>query len=302
MNKKNGIIKPIFMIGTGRCGSTIIFEALAVHETLAWFSNYNKLLPWFDIVSIAPRIYDVPLLRRMKSGEKEQYSQGKTLLNKFKPQPFESYTKWNVLCGRKFAKSFLKDVTATAEEKTNVIKAVSKAVKLQNKSRFLAKLTGPPRITYLNSIFPDAQFINVTRHPYAVICSLLEVDYWTDESGQKKPYWEGGLQDNWQKEWARYGRNRLSLTAMQVRAILRATEQEKTQLCEGRYMDVAYEEFLKAPQDVIAEIQKFCDLPVSKAVRNFVNAHSYTNQNKKYFDKLTDEEKQCIDDILNKAK
>ena len=53
--------KPIFVIGTGRCGSTIVFEALALHEKLGWFSNYNDRFPNLEFVSLAPRIYNLPL-------------------------------------------------------------------------------------------------------------------------------------------------------------------------------------------------------------------------------------------------
>ena len=36
------IKKPIFIIGTGRCGSTLLYRILALHPELAFLSNINE--------------------------------------------------------------------------------------------------------------------------------------------------------------------------------------------------------------------------------------------------------------------
>ena len=87
MGDKLAINKPIFVIGTGRCGSTIVFEALVLHEQLGWLSQYNDRFPRLELASLAPIIYNLPL--HLPRGEKQQFQQGRSRLNKFLPKPAE---------------------------------------------------------------------------------------------------------------------------------------------------------------------------------------------------------------------
>ncbi|MHC4758206.1 MAG: sulfotransferase family protein, partial [Planctomycetota bacterium] len=272
------INNPVFMIGTGRCGSTIIFEALCVHEDLAWFSNYNKLVPRFDFVSIMPRLYNLSFLKNKTRGEKSQHGLGTSLISKLLPTPFECYNRWNLLCGEKFSRSFLNRIKATEKEIDKVQKTIERTIFWQGKTRFAAKYTGPTRIEYINSIFPDALFIHVKRDPRAVVYSWMDVDFWTDYAGKLKPRWTGGLPDDWQNEWRTYGSTPLALTAMQYRAIMLICEQEKKLLDSNRYMEVTYENFILDPLNVIKKILSFCKLNDSQLMFDYINSRQYLNQ------------------------
>ena len=37
--------RPVFMVGMPRSGTTIIYEALALHEDLGWFSSFGVRQP-----------------------------------------------------------------------------------------------------------------------------------------------------------------------------------------------------------------------------------------------------------------
>ena len=54
--------KPIFIVGTGRCGSTIFDRILSYHPHLAWLSIYcNKYPHKPHINRLAMQILDLPL-------------------------------------------------------------------------------------------------------------------------------------------------------------------------------------------------------------------------------------------------
>ena len=52
------------------------------------------------------------------------------------------------------------------------------------------KFTGPARLEYLTSIFPDALIVNVMREPVATVRSWLEVGFW-QRMGIDKLWWRG---------------------------------------------------------------------------------------------------------------
>ena len=39
------IDRPVFVIGTGRSGTTLFHEPMAYHPQLAWFSNWSRRYP-----------------------------------------------------------------------------------------------------------------------------------------------------------------------------------------------------------------------------------------------------------------
>jgi len=297
MFEKPEIKRPVFMVGSGRCGSTIIFEALSVHEDVGWLSNYNKLLPIFDIVSVMPRIYNLPFFNRLSRGEKKQYNQGENFLNLLRPIPFECFIKWNLMCNE-FEWTFLKDKTATDKEKRKVRKTVRNILYWQNKKRFVAKYTGPTRMTFIKSIFPDAVFIHIKRNPIAVVYSLLNVDFW-QKYGKTRPRWKDGLPENWQEEWENYNKSPLALTAIQYRTIMQICEQEKQNLNSDDYKEFRYEDFIERPQDIMSEILTVSDLPKSAKIEEFIKQHNYTNGNQKHLDRISEEEKNMVEQIID---
>jgi hypothetical protein len=40
------VVKPIFIVGTGRCGSTAFHRTLAVHPQLIWLSGFAEEFPF----------------------------------------------------------------------------------------------------------------------------------------------------------------------------------------------------------------------------------------------------------------
>ena len=301
MSIASRIDRPIFVIGTGRCGSTIIFEALALHEDLGWFSNYNEKLPRVGIVSVLPRIYDLPLLSKvLPRGEKPQFKQGQSRLNRLLPKPSECYPKWELMCGRKFRDDYLLGVEATEGEKSRVARSVLQVLKLQGKPRFAAKITGPPRISYLSSIFPDARFVHIIREGKAVVNSWLNVDFWKESSSYFEPRWKNGLPATWEDEWKSYGSTPAALAAIQYRNILNVSRQEKAKLAANQYLEVSYEAFIANPEAVMKTILDFCQLSHSSRVLSYISRPGrYRNMNDKVSKAFSEQDLEALDALLS---
>ena len=48
----------LFILGTGRSGTTIVFRMLASHPELGWFSNYEERFPRVPQFALASRLLD----------------------------------------------------------------------------------------------------------------------------------------------------------------------------------------------------------------------------------------------------
>jgi sulfotransferase family protein len=139
----------------------------------------------------------------------------------------------------------------------------------QGKKRFFAKLTGPPKIHYLNSIFSDAYYIHVVRDPRAVILSLLDVDFWKKSDGYLKPWWSNGLTENDIADWKLSGKSPIALASVQWRRVVEQTWNEKTLIPSENYLEIKYEDFVESPHEILDSV--FARLHM----RDSVSAHRY---------------------------
>jgi hypothetical protein len=293
------IDRPIILIGTGRCGSTILYEALALHEDLAWFSNYDNRFPRLPLTAMVPRLLALPLLRRLPRGEKPQWKQGRHRLNRYLPRPGEVYRKWEVLCGEKFSFDFLLGVEANERERRAVRRAFWWRTLCQGKPRFICKLTGPPRIGYLTSIFPDALFVDVVRDARAVVHSLLRVPFWQESGGGREPHWRGGLPEGWQDVWRRFGETEASLAALQVRAIHEASARERASLPPDRYIEVRYEDFVVDSRAVLERVLSFAGLGSSPQLTAWLDGQDrYASMDEKWKTGLSPQDITAVESIM----
>lgn len=277
---RDSLERPIFLVGMGRSGTTVVFEAVASHEMLAWPSNLLGRFPKWPQVEMIRAVTDNGLLRLR--GKKNQMGDV-SLINRYLPKPAEAYGFWKLHCGDKFLYSFLDGVKATPSERKRLRSAVRKVTRFQRRTRFSAKLTGPPRIHYLRSIFPDAIFIHIIRDGRAVVRSLLNVEFWRQGRGLEQPWWYDALTDKDVKEWERYGRSAAALAALQWRRVIEAVENEKRELPETQFLEVRYEDFVVKPREVLDGIFAFCDLPPSRRANSYLRKKSnLTNMNFKF--------------------
>ena len=260
--------RPIFFIGAPRSGTTVTYEAFAQHRALGWLSNYSAMAPTFPALNLARQLFENRFFRVV--GHKKQY--GKTLPgNRFLPQTSECYDFWDHYSGINFSRDYLVDRVASTDEANRVRRALSAVVRHQGKDRLTVKMTGPSRIGYLLSVFPDAQFVHVVRDGRAVVQSLLKVDFWREKGGYDAPFWEGGLTAEdlayWQED-----PHPAVLTAVQWKRIVELTELEAKQLDDDAWMTVQYEQFVQDPHATTRKFFAFSGLEDDDRAHEFLSA------------------------------
>ena len=285
--------RPIFFIGAPRSGTTIVFEAFSSHSNLAWFSNFLHRFPGHPIVSVVSRLAISPNLM----GWKRQNGESRFRI----PRPYavECFPAWERCCGRKFRFDFLSNQTVSETDKRNTIELVSRVTKYQGKQRFTAKITGPPRICYLDSIFPDAFFIHIMRDGRAVSNSLMRVGFWKKGGGFERPWWTGGLTQEDMETYDRYDKSPLVLAAIQWRRIILAAKEEASRIAPQRYLQVKYEDILREPLSFMDKLIEFSELPASEKVETYVRKKSrFRDMNFKFAHDLSGRDLTVLNEVI----
>lgn len=293
-------MKPIFFVGMGRSGTTIIFESMTQHLDLAWPSNYCEWMPRYLFMNAL-----VPLVDRIGlRGHKKQYARA-IPGNRYLPQPDEAYEFWDYYTQENFSYDYLSNVKASQETVDRVSKAVARLMYWQQKPRFTAKLTGPGRISFLASIFPDARFIHIIRDGRPVVQSLLRQKFWHDKGGLERPFWDGTPKHILQ-EWEASGRDADVLAALQWRHVIQSIRSDAARLPESSYMELRYEEFVADPVMALKSIYNFSELSLAEEIANNPESKngSYRNMNEKWremdrnrIDRITDAMQPTLRDL-----
>ena len=257
---------PIFVIGVPRSGTTIFFEILAEHKDLAWISNYTRLFPKFPALNILRSIFDNRVYKL--TGKKKQYRKIHGF-NRYLPRPDEAYNFWDYYSGTSFSKSYLKGEIPENKNIKRLRNVSQKVVQYQSRTRLSAKLTGPPRISFLSEIFPDAIFIHLIRDGLAVIHSLLNVQFWRRGGGLEKPWWGNGLKKEYIDAWEDSGKDPGVLAAVQWKQIIETSREEARGLKAGQYIEVKYEDFIHDPKHTINNLYSKVRLDQNEQFGNY---------------------------------
>ncbi len=278
--------KPIIIIGSGRSGTTIISEIIFQHEDLAWHSNYQEIFFFTPLINLLRPVFNNRLWRFKKfykyvgaSKNTRQKNQSKFNLVLF--NPIERYNFWEHITGKRidFSRGFLLNEKATEEEAKRIRSFLAKQVKFQGKKRLIMKFTGPARLEYLNSIFPDALVINVIREPVATVRSWLEVGFW-QRMGINKLWWRGAYTTE-EIAYAETIKDKPALiTALQYRKLMNVTHEEIEKLNLKVY-ECRYEDFVKDAKTFIYKIMEFIQLSPSKKVDEYLATMIVDNRNQR---------------------
>lgn len=225
-----------FVVGTGRCGSSVFHEVLARHPDVGFISNLDDRLaggrmitPWNNGIFRA-----IPPSLTVKGRARFAPSEGYRLLGA-EVSP--------ALC-RPVRDLTADDLTPWLAERLRT--AFHARADRQSTATFSHKFTGWPRAGLLAAAFPGARFVHVVRDGRAVANSLLQMPWWGGYEGAD--HWRyGPLPDEYEDAWQRSGRSFPVLAALTWRMLIDAYHRAEEAAAPDTWLTVRYEDVLSDP-------------------------------------------------------
>jgi hypothetical protein len=275
---------PLFIIGTGRCGSSVFHDLLAHHPGVTWLSpliNRHPHRP--ELNSFLLRLME--LLPGADATLRRRYL------------PVEAYRFWERHY-RGFTTPY-RDLTAddVMPCSQQAMQAAAQACVSARRPRLLCKITGWPRIGFLQTVFPNAKFINVIRDGRAVASSSLRVHFWNGWRGPD--HWDWGPLSADQSERLReYGGSFVALAALQWEILMDAYEVAKRSVAADRIMEIRYEELCADPVGVVRAACEFAQLEFAPGLHRHIDGFRLRSQNDKWKEGLSPAQQDTLNDCI----
>jgi len=212
-------------------------------------------------------------------------------------RPGENYRFWD-----RFAYGFSEPCRdlVRSDVSTRVKKQVRAAFEpmlTSKRHRLLIKITGWPRVGFLNEIFEDAKFIHVLRDGRAVASSLLHVNFWRGWYGPQG--WRAGLlSPEDQATWESFGRSFTALAGIEWRIQMRAMEAARQAVEPERFLEVRYETVCEHPVESFRQVAEFAELPWSAEFEREIRSGDVRPPSGRWRDDLTPAQRAMLDDLL----
>jgi Sulfotransferase family len=238
-----------WMLGTGRCGSTLVHELLARHPDVGFISNVEdnfRRLEWTGRFS--PATFQVIPNRLTEKGRlRYAPSEGYRLLDR----------RVSPVLSTPFRDLTAADATPWLGGRLRALFAEKAAA--QGRGLFLHKFTGWPRAGFLEAVFPGSRYVHVIRDGRAVVNSWLQMDWWRGHRGPWDWPW-GPLPERYQAEWEESGRSFAVLAAIAWKILIDAFEEARSAVPPGHWLEVRYEDVLADPRGRFRDITEFLGL------------------------------------------
>ena len=238
-----------FVLGTGRCGSSLVHEIIARHPEVAFVSNLEDRLPFLPVPSRSNNdLYRWVPDRLTKKGRlRFAPSEAYRILDR-EVSPMISAPVRDLLA---------EDVTPWLELRFRAFFASRAAA--QRRPLFLHKFTGWPRSGFVQRIFPEARFIHVVRDGRAVANSFLQMPWWDGYRGPEGWSW-GPLPTAYAREWADSDRSFAVLAGLEWKLLMDAIDTARELVPGPQWLEVRYEDFVSAPRDQMRGILEHLQL------------------------------------------
>jgi hypothetical protein len=260
----------LFVLGTGRCGSTLLAEILASHPDIGWISS----LP-------------TPLARVSRRLGLD-------------PRPSEAYD----LLGKQVSPMLVdpfRDLTANDAApwlERRLQQFFGAHAKADGRPVFMHKFTGWPRARLLATVFPEAKFVHVFRDGRSVANSYLQVRWWQGYRGA--PGWTfGHLSEEERQGWEASHYSWVYLAGLEWKRLMTAFEEAREEIASERWLDLRYEDLVARPAEETTAVLRFAGLAPWAGLESRLSALKVSEGRKDaYRDELRPEDIAQLDDVL----
>jgi Sulfotransferase family len=233
-----------FVLGTGRCGSTLVHELLTRHPDVGFVTNVD------DRTGRA-------IGGRLQAGLYRRLPAAATRKGRVRLAPSEAY--------RALGREVSGIVTEPARdlEASDAVPWLASRFEAFFASRatafgaplFLHKFTGWPRAGLLHAVFPEARFVHVVRDGRAVACSLVQQPWWDGFRGPGG--WSfGPLSGSDDALWQESGRSFTVLAGLEWKLLMQAFAEAQALMPAESWLELRYEDIVERPRE---QVQRLLD-------------------------------------------
>jgi len=283
-----------FIVGTGRCGSTLLHEIIAKHKDASFFTDFEDKYRKFNFLGKwGSTFYRNNHLTFTKKGK-----------NRFIPT--EGYR----LISRKVSPIYVRpcrDLTADDVSpwlKDKFTRFFNQSYQKYGKPVFTHKYTGWSRIGFFSTIFPEAKFVHIVRDGRAVANSWLQMTWWGGYEGPENWLW-GELSDSQIDQWKKDDFSYATLAGLGWNILMDSYDKSSQMLSNDKYLVIRYEDFLNEPEEYIRKILDFSELDWSNDFKHQFKKFTVRKGRAKAFEndlnsKQLEDLNNCISDKLIK--
>ena len=291
-------VQPVFLISTGRAGSTALFKVMTHHPEMAYLTGFAE-----------PGLFKLPFRRFRRSRALPRLYFNRFVLNlsdlpfvgstvRTIAKPVEVYPFWHQLFGGMTATYRDLQGGDVSDKARKRISSTLQELPVGKKTIPLIKLTGWPRAGFFGEIFPDAKFIHLIRDGRAVANSFINVDFWNGWKGPRQ--WRyGPLPLRYQEEWDYWDQSFVALAAIQWKILIDAFEKARDFISADKWCTVKYEEFCSAPVHVLQETFEYLGVKWSQKLEKAVLKSNCNNHNDKWKDDLANHQQKILEAVLH---
>jgi hypothetical protein len=261
----SGASRFVFVLGTGRCGSTLVEEVLCRHPSVGFVSNLEDR---FGLPVTAGR-WNGSLYRRLPAAVTQK--------SRLRYAPSEAYRVLSREVSPLLASAprdlLASDVTPWLESRFRAF--FTDRAHAQSTDTFLHKFTGWPRSGFIRGVFPSARFIHVVRDGRAVANSWLQMPWWLGYQGPDHWQW-GPLPTGLAAEWQESGESFVVLAGLLWKMLIDAFDLARKGIPASDWLEVRYEDVAANPRTAFAKMLEFCGLPWDAEFERGFERHTFT--------------------------
>jgi hypothetical protein len=238
-----------FVLGTGRCGSTLVQEIVARHRDVGFLSNVDD------------RLRAVPFAGRWNGALYRRLPPGWTEKGRLRFAPTEGYKVLDrsVSPVLSMPSHDLTAADASPELATRFRTFFETRAAAQGAPVFVHKFTGWPRAGFLAAALPGTRFVHVVRDGRAVASSWLQMPWWRGDRGPEGWHF-GPLPEAYAEEWDASGRSQVVLAGLAWKLLLDAFDVAQAATADRPWLVLRYEDVIADPAVAMRGVVEFLGL------------------------------------------